>query len=105
MVPAYALRTTGYLLIVAGVCTAFAAFVQINPVWLYGPYRAWDATTAAQPDWYMGWLGGRRAHDARLGHPDRRPAHPGHLLAGGRPARPHLHAAVPGAVARLGGHA
>ena len=58
MVPAYALRTTGYLLMVAGVCTAFAAFVQINPVWLYGPYRAWDATTAAQPDWYMGWLEG-----------------------------------------------
>ena len=58
MVPAYALRTTGYLLLVAGVCTAFAAFVQINPVWLYGPYRAWDATTAAQPDWYMGWLEG-----------------------------------------------
>ena len=58
MVPAYALRTTGYLLIVGGVCTAFAAFVQINPVWLYGPYRPWDATTAAQPDWYMGWLEG-----------------------------------------------
>ena len=32
--------------------------MQINPVWLYGPYRAWDATTAAQPDWYMGWLEG-----------------------------------------------
>ena len=58
MVPAYALRTTGYLLVVGGVCTAFAAFVQINPVWLYGPYRPWDATTAAQPDWYMGWLEG-----------------------------------------------
>jgi ubiquinol-cytochrome c reductase cytochrome b subunit len=58
MVPAYALRTTGYLLMVAGICTAFAAFVQINPVWLYGPYRPWDATTAAQPDWYMGWLEG-----------------------------------------------
>ena len=58
MVPAYALRTTGYLLIVSGVCAAFAAFVQINPVWLWGPYRPWDATTAAQPDWYMGWLEG-----------------------------------------------
>jgi ubiquinol-cytochrome c reductase cytochrome b subunit len=58
MVPAYALRTTGYLLLVAGICTAFGAFLQINPVWLYGPYRAWDATTAAQPDWYMGWLEG-----------------------------------------------
>jgi len=58
MVPAYALRTTGYLLIVGGICAAFAAFVQINPVWLWGPYRPWDATTAAQPDWYMGWLEG-----------------------------------------------
>ena len=58
MVPAYALRTGGYFLLCAGVITAFGAFLQINPVWLYGPYRAWDATTAAQPDWYMGWLEG-----------------------------------------------
>jgi quinol---cytochrome-c reductase cytochrome b subunit len=58
MVPAYALRTTGYLLLCAGVLTAFGAFVQINPVWLYGPYRPWDATSNAQPDWYMGWLEG-----------------------------------------------
>ena len=58
MVPAYALRTTGYLLLVAGVLTAFGAFLQINPVWLYGPYTPWDSTTSAQPDWYMGWLEG-----------------------------------------------
>ncbi len=58
MVPAYALRTTGYFCSSPACCTAFGAFVQINPVWLYGPYRAWDATTAAQPDWYMGWLEG-----------------------------------------------
>jgi ubiquinol-cytochrome c reductase cytochrome b subunit len=58
MVPAYALRTGGYMLLCAGVLTAFGAFLQVNPVWLYGPYRAWDATTAAQPDWYMGWLEG-----------------------------------------------
>ncbi len=58
MVPAYALRTTGYLLLLAGVLTAFGAFLQVNPVWLYGPYVATDATTSAQPDWYMGWLEG-----------------------------------------------
>jgi len=58
LVPAYALRTGGYLMLCAGVLTAFGAFLQVNPVWLYGPYRAWDATTAAQPDWYMGWLEG-----------------------------------------------
>ena len=58
MVPAYALRTTGYFFLVAGVLTAFGAFLQINPVWLYGPYTAWDASTQSQPDWYMGWLEG-----------------------------------------------
>ena len=34
------------------------SFLQINPVWLFGPYHPWDATTNAQPDWYMGWLEG-----------------------------------------------
>jgi len=58
MVPQYALRTTGYFLLLAGVITAFGAWLQVNPVWLYGPFRATDATTSAQPDWYMGWLEG-----------------------------------------------
>jgi len=58
MVPQYALRTTGYFLLLAGVLTAFGALLQINPVWLYGPFRATDATTSAQPDWHMGWLEG-----------------------------------------------
>ena len=56
--PAYALRTTGYFFLCAGVLTALGSFLQVNPVWLYGPYHAWDATTTAQPDWYMGWLEG-----------------------------------------------
>ena len=58
MVPAYALRTTGYLLLLAGLLTALGGFFQINPVWLYGPYRPWDSTSFAQPDWYTGWLEG-----------------------------------------------
>ena len=33
--------------------------MQINPIWLYGPYKPYAVTTAAQPDWYMGWLEGR----------------------------------------------
>jgi ubiquinol-cytochrome c reductase cytochrome b subunit len=56
--PAYALRTGGFMLIVAGVLAALGGFFQVNPVWLYGPYRAWDASTLVQPDWYTGWLEG-----------------------------------------------
>ncbi len=31
-----------------------AAVAQINPVWLYGPYRADQVSAGSQPDWYMG---------------------------------------------------
>lgn len=58
MVPAYALRTTGFLLVLTGMLTALGGFFQINPVWLYGPYQPWDSTSFAQPDWYTGWLEG-----------------------------------------------
>jgi ubiquinol-cytochrome c reductase cytochrome b subunit len=30
--------------------------VQINPIWLWGPYHTYSATNGAQPDWYLGWL-------------------------------------------------
>ena len=30
--------------------------VQINPIWLWGPYHTYPATNGAQPDWYLGWL-------------------------------------------------
>jgi len=32
--------------------------VQINPVWLYGPYNPSQVTAGSQPDWYIGWLEG-----------------------------------------------
>jgi ubiquinol-cytochrome c reductase cytochrome b subunit len=35
--------------------------VQINPIWLWGPYETAMGTNGAQPDWYLGWLiGGLR---------------------------------------------
>jgi ubiquinol-cytochrome c reductase cytochrome b subunit len=30
--------------------------VQINPIWLWGPYHTYSSTNGAQPDWYLGWL-------------------------------------------------
>ena len=32
--------------------------MQINPIWLYGPYVPYKVSYAVQPDWYMGWLDG-----------------------------------------------
>jgi ubiquinol-cytochrome c reductase cytochrome b subunit len=46
--------------------------VQINPIWLWGPYSVGDATNAAQPDWYLGWLIGALrllpSFDVTIGH-------------------------------------
>lgn len=56
--PGYAARSVGLLLLVAALLTALGGFVQINPVWLWGPFDPYLTTTAAQPDWYVGWLEG-----------------------------------------------
>jgi ubiquinol-cytochrome c reductase cytochrome b subunit len=32
--------------------------VQVNPIWVYGPFDATVVSSPAQPDWYVGWLDG-----------------------------------------------
>ncbi|MGE0000180.1 MAG: cytochrome bc complex cytochrome b subunit [Ilumatobacteraceae bacterium] len=56
--PTYMVRSIGLFLVVAGTMFALGALLQINPIWLYGPYDPAAVTTAAQPDWYMGWIEG-----------------------------------------------
>lgn len=56
--PGYAARSVGLFMLVAALLTALGGFVQINPVWLWGPFDPYLTTTAAQPDWYVGWLEG-----------------------------------------------
>jgi ubiquinol-cytochrome c reductase cytochrome b subunit len=54
--PGQAPRSLGLMLAVAGVLFLLGGLVQINPIWLWGPYHVSDATNGAQPDWYLGWL-------------------------------------------------
>ncbi|MFE7837004.1 cytochrome bc complex cytochrome b subunit [Streptomyces sp. NPDC057474] len=49
-----AVKSVGFLFLVCGVILVMAAVAQINPVWLYGPYRADQVSAGSQPDWYMG---------------------------------------------------
>ncbi|MBO8197230.1 ubiquinol-cytochrome c reductase cytochrome b subunit [Streptomyces smyrnaeus] len=58
MVPQFAARSTGLFFMVAGVLALLGAVAQINPVWNYGPYKTHQVSTAAQPDWYVGFLEG-----------------------------------------------
>lgn len=63
--PNFALRSVALLAGVLAVLSALGSFVQINPIWAYGPYVPWHALSPAQPDWYTGWLEGA----LRLGPP------------------------------------
>jgi quinol---cytochrome-c reductase cytochrome b subunit len=56
--PTFFLKTNGFFFMVFGMCAALGAFVQINPVWLYGPYNAGQVSAGSQPDWYILFLEG-----------------------------------------------
>jgi ubiquinol-cytochrome c reductase cytochrome b subunit len=56
--PTYAGNATGLFLMVFGVCAVLGGLVQINPVWLSGPYNPAHVSAAAQPDWYTMFLEG-----------------------------------------------
>ena len=56
MWPGYALRSLGLFAVVAAVLFLMGGLIQINPIWLWGPYHTYLGTNGAQPDWYLGWL-------------------------------------------------
>jgi ubiquinol-cytochrome c reductase cytochrome b subunit len=56
--PTYAAKALGLFFLVAAVLAALGGLAQINPVWVYGPFRTANVSTLSQPDWYMGWLEG-----------------------------------------------
>jgi quinol-cytochrome oxidoreductase complex cytochrome b subunit len=56
--PVFIGKTTAFFMWVFGIITLLATFVQINPVWLFGPYHPASISAGSQPDWYMGFLEG-----------------------------------------------
>ena len=56
--PTYAAKSVSLFLAVFAVTALLGGLVQINPVWLYGPFRPEQVSSPAQPDWYMGWVEG-----------------------------------------------
>jgi len=70
--PGQAPRSIGLMLWVFAVLFLLGGLVQINPVWLWGPYHVGDGTNGAQPDWYLGWLIGALrlvpGFDLTIGH-------------------------------------
>ncbi len=58
MFPTFAVKATAFFLIVFGVIALMAGLLQINPIWLFGPYKAGVVSAGSQPDWYVMFLDG-----------------------------------------------
>jgi ubiquinol-cytochrome c reductase cytochrome b subunit len=56
--PTYTAKSVGLLFGLAALFGLMGGLLQINPVWLYGPYDPATVASPAQPDWYLGWLEG-----------------------------------------------
>jgi ubiquinol-cytochrome c reductase cytochrome b subunit len=56
--PTYAAKAGGFFFIVFGVLSALGGLAQINPVWLFGPYKPSQVSAGSQPDYYMMFLDG-----------------------------------------------
>ena len=56
--PTYTAKAGGLFFLVASVLAALGGLAQINAIWVTGPYRQADVSSASQPDWYMGWTEG-----------------------------------------------
>ncbi|MDQ3532218.1 MAG: ubiquinol-cytochrome c reductase cytochrome b subunit [Actinomycetota bacterium] len=56
--PSYTAKSIGLFFAVSAVLSVMGGLVQINPVWLYGPFEPQQVTSPAQPDWYLGWVEG-----------------------------------------------
>jgi ubiquinol-cytochrome c reductase cytochrome b subunit len=58
MFPGFAAKAGGFFTIVFGVIAVLGGLFQINPIWLFGPYKAAVVSAASQPDWYVMFLDG-----------------------------------------------
>jgi len=56
--PRYAVKQGAFFLLVFAVIAAMGGLFQINPIWLFGPYKAAVVSAASQPDWYVLFLDG-----------------------------------------------
>ncbi|MGH2808604.1 MAG: cytochrome bc1 complex cytochrome b subunit [Actinomycetota bacterium] len=56
--PTYTAKSIGLFFGVFAVLAAMGGLIQINPLWLYGPFEPQQVAAPAQPDWWLGWLEG-----------------------------------------------
>ncbi|MDQ4039098.1 MAG: ubiquinol-cytochrome c reductase cytochrome b subunit, partial [Actinomycetota bacterium] len=56
--PVFMANGGSLFMVVFAVVAALGGLVQMNPIWLYGPYNPAQVSSGSQPDWYVGFLDG-----------------------------------------------
>jgi ubiquinol-cytochrome c reductase cytochrome b subunit len=58
MYPYFMAKTGAFFFFTFAALAIASTFVQINPIWLYGPYTPVGISSGSQPDFYMGFMEG-----------------------------------------------
>jgi ubiquinol-cytochrome c reductase cytochrome b subunit len=58
MFPGFVIKTSGFFMIVFAVIALLGGLIQINPIWVFGPYGPAVVSAGSQPDWYVMFLDG-----------------------------------------------
>jgi ubiquinol-cytochrome c reductase cytochrome b subunit len=85
--PQYTLKSTALFMVCFAVCGLLGGLIEINPVWIYGPYQPFSVSAGSQPDWYVGWLDGALRlwphwEFRSFGHEISNPVFPGLVMPG-----------------------
>src|SRR3978361_906068 len=58
VMPVFAVKSGAFFAMVLGVLGLMGGLLQINPIWLLGPYKPSQISAGSQPDFYMMWTDG-----------------------------------------------
>lgn len=58
VMPVFAVKSGAFFAVTVGILGLMGGLLQINPVWVLGPYKPSQISAGSQPDFYMMWTDG-----------------------------------------------
>ncbi len=58
VMPVFAVKSGAFFAVTVGVLGLMGGLLQINPIWVLGPYKPSQVSAGSQPDFYMMWTDG-----------------------------------------------
>ncbi|MEH3140164.1 MAG: cytochrome b N-terminal domain-containing protein [Mycobacterium kyogaense] len=58
VMPVFAVKSGAFFAVTVGILGLMGGLLQINPIWVLGPYKPSQVSAGSQPDFYMMWTDG-----------------------------------------------